>query len=81
MEPTGALSSEEVRATLHRQRDECLTLLEKISGGVGALARIKMTVNDLGKIDLYQWLCLLAQDGHRHLSQVQAVEAEFAARA
>lgn len=79
MEPTGELSSKEVRETLHRQRDECLVLLERIRAGVGALCHIKMTVNDLGKIDLYQWLYFLVQHAHRHLQQMAEIEKEFSA--
>src|SRR4051794_11834274 len=52
MEPTGKPTSAEVRATLRQQLGECVILLERIRGGVGALCRVTMTVNDLGKIDL-----------------------------
>ncbi len=77
MEPTGVPSSSEVRDTLQQQLGECLVLLERISGGVGALCRVTMTVNALGKIDLYQWLYFLAQHARRHLQQLAAIEAEF----
>ncbi len=81
MEPTGQPPSAEVRATLHRQLGECLIQLERLGGGVGALCRVTMTVNDLGKIDLYQWLYFLAQHARRHLAQFVAAEIEFAAGA
>lgn len=77
MEPTGA-PPEEVRATLRQQLGECLMLLERIGGGTGALCRVTMTVNALGKIDLYQWLYFLAQHARRHLQQLETIEAEFA---
>ena len=80
MEPTGVPSSAEVRATLRRQLAECLIQLERIAGGVGALCRVTMTVNDLGKIDLYQWLYFLAQHARRHVQQLAAIEGEHAAR-
>ena len=79
MEPTGVPSSDEVRATLHRQLGECLIQLERIGGGIGAICLVTMTVNDLGKIDLYQWLYFLAQHARRHLLQLAALETEFAA--
>jgi hypothetical protein len=79
MEPTGIPTSAEVRAVLHRQLGECLILLERIGGGVGALCRITMTVGGLGKIDLYQWLYFLAQHARRHLQQLAAIEAEYLA--
>jgi hypothetical protein len=64
-----------VRDTLHRQLGECLILLDQMSGGLGALCRVTMTVNALGKIDLYQWLYFLAQHARRHLQQLAAIEA------
>ena len=36
-----------------------------------------MTVNDLGKIDVYQYLYFLAQHAKRHVGQMEKVEAEF----
>lgn len=77
MEPTGQTSPKEVRSTLHRQLGECLIQLERIKGGIGALCRVTMTVNGIGKIDLYQWLYFLAQHARRHLQQVETIEMEF----
>jgi hypothetical protein len=79
MEPTGVPSPAEVRAILRQQLGECLILLERIGGGVGGLCRVTMTVNALGKIDLYQWLYFLAQHARRHLHQLAAIEFEFRA--
>lgn len=80
MEPSGGLSTAEVRSLLNRQLSECLSLLERISDGVGTLCLVTMTVNNLGKIDLYQWLFFFAQHARRHLSQLFAIEAEFLGR-
>jgi len=79
MEPTGRPTTAEVRSTLRRQLGECIMQLERISDGVGALCRVTMTVNALGKIDLYQWLYFLAQHARRHLQQLAAIEAEYRA--
>ena len=35
-----------------------------------------MTVNGLGKIDLYQWLYFIAQHARRHLQQLAALDDE-----
>jgi len=77
MEPTGKPTCSEVRAILQGQLRECLGLLEEMGTGKGALCQIRMTVNDLGKIDLYQWLYFLGQHARRHLQQMAAVEREF----
>jgi len=79
MEPTGLSAPDEVRATLHRQLGECLIRLEGLDGGIGAMCRVTMTVNDLGKIDLYQWLYFLAMHSRRHIDQMERAEAEFLA--
>lgn len=76
MEPTGKPKADEVRATLRQQLGECLIVLERLHGGIGALCRVTMTVNALGKIDLYQWMCFLAQHARRHLAQMEAAEQE-----
>jgi hypothetical protein len=80
MEPTGIPTMVEVRSVLRQQLGECLILLERMNGGVGAICRVTMTVNALGKIDLYQWLYFLAQHARRHLQQLAAIEAEFTSR-
>jgi hypothetical protein len=35
-----------------------------------------MSVNDLGQIDLYQWLYFLAQHGRRHVQQLHEVAGQ-----
>ena len=76
MEPTGDVSLAEIRSRLKQQLAQCLDLNVKISEGVGALAKVTMTVNDLGKIDLYQWLYFISQHARRHLQQLESAYAE-----
>jgi hypothetical protein len=71
MEPTGVPTSGEVRERMRRQLAECLDLLAQLGRGEGALCKVRMTVHDLGKIDLYQWLYFLAQHARRHLQQME----------
>ncbi|MFN7923228.1 MAG: DinB family protein [Bryobacteraceae bacterium] len=80
MEPTGAPPMVEVRATLSQQWRQCHEILEALRGGKGALCHVTMTVNQLGKIDLYQWLYFVALHARRHVQQMRSVEAEFRAR-
>ncbi len=77
MEPTGVPTNQEVRSTLHKQHEECQQLLKQMANGMGALCRIKMSVQDFGKIDLYQWLYFLVQHARRHLHQLEEIKAEF----
>ena len=80
MEPTGRPLAV-VRDALGRQRDQCLSYLEALPAGRGSLCRVTMSVNGLGKIDLYQWLYFIAQHARRHGQQLSAIAAESAAHA
>ena len=77
MEPKGEVSSAEVRTTLRDQWRDCHTLLTDLKGGIGALSKITMTVNSLGKIDLYQWLYFLTMHAHRHVEQMNRIAQEY----
>lgn len=77
MEPMGKLSLPEVRQQLKQQLSQCLDCLEKLKNGEGALYKTTMTVNSLGKIDVYEYIYFLAQHGQRHITQMEKNEAEF----
>lgn len=78
MEPTGTRPTAETRAQLRRQEAECLGLLAELPNGEGLLYRTTMSVNGLGKIDVYEYLYFLAQHGQRHLTQLSQNATEFA---
>jgi hypothetical protein len=77
MEPKSEKTFEEVRNQLKEQATHCLKNLEKLKNGEGVLYKTKMTVNDLGKINVYEYIYFLAQHGQRHITQMQKNEAEF----
>lgn len=79
MEPTGTRPLAEVRQLLKAQVDQCLENLEKMKNGEGVLYKTTMTVNALGKIDVYEYIYFLAQHGQRHITQMEKNEAEFKA--
>lgn len=76
MEPTGALL-EDVRARLHAQYQECLTILSGLGNGEGSLYRVRMSVQNLGKMDMYQWLYFLMLHQKRHIVQIEQVFEEW----
>ncbi|WP_218144594.1 DinB family protein [Hymenobacter actinosclerus] len=78
MEPTGTRPLAEVRAQLQQQLAHCRQTLAAMPNGEGALYRTTMSVNGLGKIDVYEYLYFLAQHGQRHLTQLSRNAAEFA---
>ncbi len=77
MEPTGKKPLLETRLQLKEQLAQCLHCLEQLPNGEGVLHTTTMTVNDLGKIDVYEYIYFLAQHGQRHLMQMARIEAEF----
>jgi hypothetical protein len=79
MEPTGVPSSAEVRERMRQQVAECLDLLRQLGSGEGSLCKVRMSVNALGKIDLYQWLYFLAQHARRHVQQMQELARQVGA--
>ncbi|MCR5889370.1 DinB family protein [Hymenobacter sp. J193] len=77
MEPSGTKPLAEVRQQLKQQLQECLQTLDNLPNGEGILYKTTMSVNSLGKIDVYEYLYFLAQHGQRHLQQMARNEAEF----
>lgn len=77
MEPKGEKTLMEVRQQLKEQLNQCLLYLEVLKNGEGILYKTTMSVNGLGKIDVYEYIYFLAQHGQRHLTQMANNEAEF----
>ncbi|MBD3922152.1 DinB family protein [Paenibacillus sp. PR3] len=77
MEPTGDKSLAEVQSLMAEQINECRQILAEIPNGEGILAETTMTVADLGKIDVYQYIYFLCQHARRHISQMERVREEY----
>ena len=80
MEPKGERTLAEVRSQLHDQLAQCNSYLDKMPNGEGVLYKTTMTVNDLGKIDVYEYIYFLAQHARRHITQMEKNEKEFLSR-
>lgn len=81
MEPAGQTPLPELRTRLREQVARCLSLLDQLKNGEGTLYKTTMSVNGLGKIDVYEYLYFLAQHGRRHRTQLERAEAEYGASA
>ncbi|HMQ55675.1 MAG TPA: DinB family protein [Anaerolineae bacterium] len=77
MAPTGATPLPEIRARLRHQQQDCLELLDSMPNGAGALYTVRMSVQDLGKLDMYQWLYFLALHAQRHLVEMERLAATY----
>jgi len=78
MEPRGEMSLAEVRVRLRQQLEEALTILDSLSSGAGVLQTTTMTVNNLGRLDVYQYLYFLAMHGKRHAAQLEKLIHTYA---
>lgn len=76
MEPKGMALSD-VLVTMRSQQEQCNQLLDKLKNGEGSFFRVKMSVNQLGRIDLYQWIYFIAQHAKRHIGQMQENMEEY----
>ncbi|MFD2875047.1 DinB family protein [Paenibacillus rhizoplanae] len=52
-------------------------LLKELEDGEGLLYTTTMTVNNLGKLDVYQYIYFLCQHAKRHIVQMQRVMDEY----
>ena len=69
MVPGGHATAREIAGSLREQRRRCLTLLTRMRDGEGALHAVSMSVVG-GKLDLYQYLALVALHLERHGEQI-----------
>lgn len=77
MAPTGTKTKDEIINKLLEQNQKCAALLNDLQGGKGSLAAITMSVQNLGKLDLYQWLYFIALHMQRHITQIDKLRAAF----
>jgi hypothetical protein len=77
MEPGGNINMFTVRNKLHLQLSECLEYADQLKNGEGVLYKMMMSVNRLGKIDVYHFIYFLAQHAKRHIVQMGKIKSEF----
>ena len=75
MIPTGAKPMNEIRHMMRQQQRECLEFLDNMPNGEGSLYQVRMSVKNLGKIDMYQWLYFVALHAKRHITQIERTYA------
>jgi len=77
MEPRGRMRVDEIRRELEQQLKQCYTHLLALQRGEGILYKTMMSVNNLGKIDVYHYIYFLVQHAKRHITQMERVEVEY----
>ncbi|MGE8433127.1 DinB family protein [Chryseobacterium joostei] len=76
MEPKGQLSLEEIKNLISQQYHQCISYLDLMKNGEGILYKTTMTVNGLGKINVYEYVYFLSLHAQRHLTQMRNNESE-----
>jgi hypothetical protein len=77
LEPTGKRSPDEIRSLLKQQFAQCMYNLSLLKNGEGRLVKTEMTVNNLGKLDIYQYIFFLTRHIERHLAQMRELKDQF----
>lgn len=77
MEPTGQETDSEVISQLISQLNKCLSQLELLKKGEGLRYKTTMTVDGLGKINVYEYIHFLSKHAERHIHQMQENKEEF----
>jgi len=76
MEPKGELNLNQIRSLISQQYHQCLNYLELMENGEGLLCKTTMTVNELGKINVYEYIYFFSLHVWRHLAQMKNNELE-----
>lgn len=79
MAPQGLKTGLEVAATLRQQLQQCQAVLGRLPNGEGVLHKTTMSVHDLGKLDVYDFVYFLGKHAERHLAQIAKAAAEYSA--
>lgn len=80
MEPTGQKSDLDLKNQLISQLNRCLSQLELLKSGEGLRYKTTMTVDGLGKINVYEYIYFLSQHAKRHIQQMQENKLEMKSR-
>jgi hypothetical protein len=54
-----------------------MACLDQLKNGEGVLHKTMMSVNKLGKIDVYHFIYFLVQHAKRHIGQMEKIKGEF----
>ena len=77
MKPTGTKSEFEIQQEMVAQINRCLLQLESLKNGEGLRHTTMMSVNELGKINVYEYIYFLSKHGERHIQQMIENRNEF----
>ncbi len=77
LEPSGLQDMRDVRALLKQQFAQSMYNLSLLKNGEGMLVLTNLSVNHLGKLDIYQYIYFLTKHIERHIRQMQRLAKEY----
>jgi hypothetical protein len=80
MEPTGEVDLATIRERMMSQLNECEYYLDSLKNGEGVLCYTMMSVNGIGKLDVYQYIYFLVLHAKRHVTQLERNKMEYLER-
>jgi hypothetical protein len=78
LEPSGLQDMRDIRVLLKQQFAQCMYNLSLLKNGEGMLVLTNMSVNHLGKLDIYQYIYFLTKHIERHIRQIQRLSKQHA---
>jgi hypothetical protein len=78
LEPSGLQDLRDIRALLKQQFAQCMYNLSLLKNGEGLLVLTNMSVNHLGKLDIYQYIYFLTKHIERHIRQMKRLAGQHA---
>jgi hypothetical protein len=81
LEPSGLQDMRDIRVLLKQQFAQCMYNLSLLKNGEGMLVLTNMSVNHLGKLDIYQYIYFLTKHIERHIRQMQRLAKQYAGAA
>jgi len=78
MEPTRTLKRDDIRTQIRQQYQQCQRILDAMSNGEGILRTVRMSVQSLGKLDIYQWIYFLVLHAQRHSVEIERIRVLWA---
>lgn len=70
----------DAREVFLSQMQRCRDVLTSLEGGWGHYTKTTMTVNQIGKLDVYQYIVFLCRHAQRHCGQMERNRLDFDAR-
>ena len=67
----------ELKDTLIFQLNQCLNILATLENGEGLLYETTMSVDNLGKLNVYEYIYFLSQHARRHIQQMEHNKSIF----